>query len=89
MATCGEDASEEDDNGAKAKGDRIVIREFHEVRTINSGLEDLAELGFDIESLIPQDRTGIEEPRYVLRRGDNEIPLGRSARTAARRPSGR
>ena len=25
--------------------------------------------------LIPQERTGVEEPRYVLRRGDNDIPL--------------
>ena len=32
-------------------------------------------MGFDIETLIPQDRTGIEAPRYMLRRGDNEIPL--------------
>ena len=32
-------------------------------------------MGFDIQSLIPQERTGIEEPRYVLRRGDSTIPL--------------
>ena len=28
-----------------------------------------------IESLIPQERTGVQEPRYILRRGENEIPL--------------
>ena len=45
------------------------------MRTVNSGLKDLADLGFDINALIPQQRTGIEAPRYVLRRGENEIPL--------------
>ncbi len=54
---------------------RLHIIELHEVRTINAGLKVLSELGFDIESLIPQERTGIQEPRYVLRRGENEIPL--------------
>jgi DNA gyrase subunit B len=54
---------------------KIQITEFYEVRTINSGLEDLAKMGFDIQSLIPQERTGVEVPRYVLRRGDSEIPL--------------
>lgn len=53
----------------------VLVTEFHEVRTINAGLRELAELGFDIQSLIPQERTGIEEPRYVLRRGDTEKPL--------------
>ena len=45
------------------------------MRTINTGLDDLAKLGFDVQSLIPQERTGTEEPRYVIRRGDSEIPL--------------
>ena len=45
------------------------------MRTINSGLEDLAKVGLDVQSLLTQDRTGIEDPRYVLRRGENEIPL--------------
>jgi DNA gyrase subunit B len=69
------DETNGDENGAKKKRERIVVREFHEVRTINSGLEDLLKMGLTIDTLIPQDRTGIEEPRYVLRRGDNEIPL--------------
>ncbi len=54
---------------------QLQITEFHEVRTINAGLSDLANLGFDVQALIPQDRTGIEDPRYVLRRGENEILL--------------
>ena len=69
-----EDHSDENGNG-KSDGPRVNIIELYEVRTINSGLEDLAKLGLDVQSLIPQDRTGIEDPRYVLRRGENEIPL--------------
>jgi DNA gyrase subunit B len=32
-------------------------------------------MGFDIQSLIPQERTGTEESRYTLRRGENAIGL--------------
>jgi DNA gyrase subunit B len=53
----------------------LHIIELHEVRTINGGLKDLLEMGFDIQSLIPQERTGVEEPRYSVRRGESEIPL--------------
>ena len=38
-------------------------------------LGDLARMGFDIQSLIPQERTGTEEPRYVLRRGEHATGL--------------
>ena len=53
----------------------LLITELHEVRSINNGLKKLAEYGFDIQALLPEDRTGTDEPRYVLRRGENEIPL--------------
>ena len=56
-------------------GPELVVIELHEVRSINSGLADLAAMGFDIESLLPQERTGSEEPRYVLKRGESEIGL--------------
>jgi len=69
------DAPVSGDNGNGQAGIQLHITELHEVRTINAGLKDLAEWGFDIQSLIPQERTGIEEPRYILRRGENEIPL--------------
>jgi len=49
---------------------RLHIVELHEVRSINSHLTELRAMGFDLDSLIPEDRTGIEEPRYKLRRGD-------------------
>jgi DNA gyrase subunit B len=32
-------------------------------------------MGFDIQSLIPQERTGTEEPRYVLKRGESATGL--------------
>lgn len=49
---------------------RVKIDEFNEVRTINNGLKDLEALGFGIDSLWPQERTGIEVSRYILRRGE-------------------
>src|SRR5690606_9235401 len=54
---------------------QLHIAELHEVRTINSALGDLKPMGFDIQSLIPQERTGSQESRYVLRRGDAETGI--------------
>ena len=54
---------------------KIQITEFHEVRTINSGLKDLNQLGFNVESLMSIERTGIEDPRFVLRRGETTTHL--------------
>lgn len=59
----------------KRNGKVLQIVELHEVRSINTLLGDLQEMGFDIQSLIPQQRTGLEGPRYILKRGDNEIGL--------------
>jgi DNA gyrase subunit B len=55
--------------------ERIRIVELHEVRTINTQLGDLAKLGFGIDALIPLERTGVEEARYKLRRGEAETGL--------------
>jgi len=44
--------------------------ELHEVRSLNSQLAALRQMQFELDSLIPQERTGLEEPRYRLRRGD-------------------
>jgi DNA gyrase subunit B len=67
--------------------DQLVMVDLHEVRSINAGLKELDSMGFGIESLLPQDRTGTEEPRYLLRRGENEIGLEdlRGLLTAVRR----
>ena len=56
-------------------GPKLRIVELHEVRTINTLLSDLNELGFSIDALIPEDRTGQEGSRYALRRGDSETGL--------------
>jgi DNA gyrase subunit B len=55
---------------AAKKAKRLHIVEMHEVRSINSQLAELRRIGFEIDSLLAQERTGIEAPRYVLRRGE-------------------
>jgi DNA gyrase subunit B len=67
--------------------DQLVVVDLHEVRSINAGLKELESMGFGIESLLPQDRTGSETARYTLRRGENEIGLEdlRGLLTAVRR----
>jgi DNA gyrase subunit B len=62
-------------NGDSLRASRLHIVELHEVRSINTLLADLAKMGFDIQSLIPQQRTGSEHPRYSLRRGESTIGL--------------
>ena len=54
---------------------RLHIVELHEVRSINNQLSALREMGFEIDALLPVERTGIEAPRYILRRGDATVPL--------------
>jgi len=86
-----EDAQAPTAPGAAAKSveqeDQLVIVDLHEVRSINSGLAELKEMGFGIESLFPEDRTGTEDARYSLRRGENVIGLEdlRSLLSAVRR----
>ena len=67
--------------------DQLVVVDLHEVRSINSGLKELEAMGFGIDALLPQDRTGSEEARYTLRRGESEIGLEdlRGLLTAVRR----
>jgi DNA gyrase subunit B len=63
-------------DGARAPGaSKLRIVELHEVRSINTLLQDLDKLGFSIDSLIPQSRTGEEGSRYSIRRGDSETGL--------------
>jgi len=54
---------------------RVHIVELYEVRSINAQLKELRELGNDIDSLIPTDRTGLEGARYYFRRDDQEVGL--------------
>jgi DNA gyrase subunit B len=67
--------SDREERNGNGEEPHLHITELHEVRTINGGLSDLTSMGFDIQALIPQERTGVEEPRYVFRRGDHETPL--------------
>lgn len=48
------------------------VTELFEVRTINTGLKELAEYGFSIEDLIPKDRTGSTDSRFKVLREENE-----------------
>ena len=57
-------------NGNGHIASRLHIVEFHEVRSINNQLAELRELGFEIDCLLPQERTGVEDARYHLRRGE-------------------
>ncbi len=63
------------DEAGNGEASQLHVTELYEVRTINSGLKELAAMDFDVQALIPQERTGVEEPRYVLRRGDSTTPL--------------
>ena len=67
--------------------DQLVVVDLHEVRSINAGIKELEAMGFGTEALLPQDRTGSEDSRYTLRRGDSEIGLEdlRSLLSAVRR----
>ena len=47
------------------------LSEVHEVRTINSGLKDISEIGFGIDDLIPADRTGSTTARFEPLRGED------------------
>jgi DNA gyrase subunit B len=62
-------------NGAADEGPKLRIVELHEVRTINTLLKDLKAQGFEIDALIPAERTGEEGSRYQVRRGDSESGL--------------
>jgi DNA gyrase subunit B len=70
-------ADEPSGNGGEAAEPKVKLRivELHEVRSLNNQLAALRTMGFEIDSLFPQERTGIEEPRYVLRRGESTTGL--------------
>lgn len=50
----------------------LFLEEFHEIKTINSGLKELDSFGFGIDTLFGQERTGMEGSRFTLRRGESE-----------------
>jgi DNA gyrase subunit B len=78
-----EDHSQANGNGQPPEPSQLHFTELHEVRTINRALTALArffqdlkiDLPFNLNMLIPQERTGSDQPRYVLRRGEHEVRL--------------
>jgi len=65
-------------DGAEVDGQsstRVHFVELHEVRSLNNALAELRTMGFEIGCLIPEERTGLDEPRYRLRRGEQTIGL--------------
>ncbi len=68
-------ADAETNGDAAALNNQLHIVELNEVRSINTALKDLREMGFEISTLLPEERTGDEEARYMLRRGETEIGL--------------
>ena len=54
---------------------KVHIIELHEVRSLNNQILALRQMAFELDSLIPQERTGLEEPRYKLRRGESVTGL--------------
>lgn len=74
----GQELTVETDGGSvedNEENDKVRINEFYEVKTINAGLKELEVFGFNIDALMPKERTGVEEPRYILRKGDTETPI--------------
>jgi DNA gyrase subunit B len=67
------ESSEEKDSGEQTR--RAKITELYEVRAINVALKELADSGFGIESLMTQDRTGSDKPRYVLQSDNNSVTM--------------
>ncbi len=63
------------EGAGESQSSQLRVVDLHEVRTVNSMLAELAKLGFSISDLIPQERTGVEEPRFVLRRGEHATGL--------------
>ncbi len=67
-----EDSAHDSEKTELAAQTRLQIAEFNEVRTINSGLKEIEALGFGIDSLWPEEKTGVEISRYNIIRGESE-----------------
>jgi DNA gyrase subunit B len=66
----------EADSKAMSDGEpRIRIVELHEVRSINKYLLELREQGFEVDALLPQERTGSDTARFYLNKGEAQHGL--------------
>ena len=61
-----------DENSGEATDAVLRVVELHEVRSLNRQLAALRDAGFEIDSLYPIQRTGVEGARYKLIRGETE-----------------
>ncbi len=61
-----------DENSGEAADAVLRVVELHEVRSLNRQLAALRDAGFEIDSLYPIQRTGVEGARYKLIRGETE-----------------
>ena len=66
-------AAPTEDQAGQEGGLHVV--EMHEVRSLNRQLAELRAMGFEIDTLYPIKRTGLEGSRYYLKRGETEIGL--------------
>jgi DNA gyrase subunit B len=71
----GEAEGETNGEGNGHQTNKLHFVELHEVRSINNQLAELRQMGFELDALIPQERTGVQEPRYKLRRGEAVVGL--------------
>jgi len=71
-----EAAAAEAETDASKETSIAHLAELHEVRTVNSGLKDLQEMGFTVDDLIPAERTGSTTARFeLIRSEDTRRPL--------------
>ncbi|MDR1493401.1 MAG: DNA gyrase subunit B [Planctomycetaceae bacterium] len=74
-AIISEEETNNDDKDAALDEPKMRILELHEVRSINRHLASLREMGFRIDSLTPQERTGVQTSRYTFRHGDSSTGI--------------
>lgn len=68
-----EDDPQPDQANDASKSERLLahVVEMHEIKTINTGLQELGRFGFSIQDLIPQEKTGSTESKFTLVREEN------------------
>ncbi len=69
----GQEQEETPESESEPREERLLAHfvEMHEVKTINSGLKEIAEFGFSIGDLIPEERTGTTDSKFHLNREEN------------------
>ena len=64
-------------NGKGKIASLLHVNELHEVRVLNKAIENLEQFGLSLEDLLPERHVnGDHVPRFHLKNGETEIPLG-------------